>query len=225
MSRKLVVNSFVTLDGVMQGPGGPEEDPTGGFTHGGWSVNYWDDALEAWFGRYMARPADLLLGRRTYEIFAAHWPNVPDDHPDAAAAKGLNEARKYVASTTLETVEWNNSTLLPGDVPEAVAALKAEDGPELQVHGSGNLIQTLLRHDLVDELRLIVFPLVLGDGKRLFADGTIPANLKVVDTTVTPRGVVGLVYERAGAIEYGSFAFAEPTEAELARREKLVREG
>lgn len=221
MSRKLVVNSFLTLDGVMQAPGGPEEDPTGGFTHGGWSANYWDDALGEWVGPYMARPADLLLGRRTYEIFAAHWPYITDD----PMADGLNNARKYVASTTLDKVEWNNSTLLEGEVTEAVAALKAKDGPEIQVHGSGDLIQTLLRHDLIDEFRLIIYPLVLGTGKRLFAEGAIPAGLKVVDSAVTGSGAVGVVYERAGAIEYGSFALDEPTDAEVARREKLAREG
>jgi dihydrofolate reductase len=221
MSRNLVVNSFLTLDGVMQAPGGPEEDPTGGFTHGGWSANYWDDALGQWIGPYMERPADLLLGRKTYEIFAAHWPYITDD----PMADSLNNARKYVASTILGKVGWKNSTLLQGDVAEAVAALKEEDGPEIQVHGSGNLVQTLLRHDLVDELRLIIFPLVLGTGKRLFADGTIPAGLKVVDSTVTGNGVMATVYERTGAIEYGSFALDEPTEAEVARREKLAREG
>ncbi len=221
MSRKVVVHSFLTLDGVMQAPGGPEEDPTGGFSHGGWSANYWDDALGEWIGPYLARPADLLLGRRTYEIFAAHWPYVTDD----PLADRLNEARKYVASTTLDKVEWNNSTLLQGDVAEAVAGLKEEDGPEIQVHGSGNLIQTLLSHALVDEFRLMLFPLVLGTGKRLFADGTIPTGLKVVDATVTGNGVLAVVYERAGAIEYGSFALDEPTKAEVARREKLAREG
>ncbi|MFN2557063.1 MAG: dihydrofolate reductase family protein [Nitriliruptorales bacterium] len=221
MSRKLVVNSFLTLDGVMQAPGGPEEDPTGGFTHGGWSANYWDDTLGQWIGPYMARPADLLLGRRTYEIFAAHWPHISDD----PMADRLNQARKYVASTTLDEVEWNNSTLLRGYVAEAVAALKEEDGPEIQVHGSGNLNQTLLRHDLVDEFRLMIFPLVLGSGKRLFADGTIAAGLKVVDSMMTGNGVLAAVYERAGAIDYGSFALDEPTEAEVARREKLAREG
>jgi dihydrofolate reductase len=221
VSRKLVVNSFLTLDGVMQAPGGPEEDPTGGFAHGGWSAGYWDGDLEQWIGPYLARPADLLLGRRTYEIFAAHWPYITDD----PLADGLNSARKYVASTTLDKVEWNNSTLLEGDVAGAVAALKEADGPEIQVHGSGNLIQTLLRHDLVDELRLMTFPLVLGTGKRLFADGTVPAGVKVVSSTITGNGVVATVYERAGAIEYGSFALDQPTEAELARREKLAREG
>jgi dihydrofolate reductase len=221
MSRKLVVNSFLTLDGVMQAPGTPEEDPTGGFTHGGWAANYFDDALGQWMGPYMGRPADLLLGRKTYEIFAAHWPYVTDD----PIADSLNDARKYVASTTLDKVEWNNSRLLTGDVAEAVAALKEDDGPEIQVHGSGNLIQTLLRHDLVDEFRLITFPLVLGTGKRLFADGTVPSGLKVVNSTVTGNGVVAAVYERAGAIDYGSFGLDEPSKAKVTRREKLTREG
>lgn len=220
MSRKLVVSEFLTLDGVMQAPGAPEEDPTGGFAHGGWSVNYWDDALNRWIEPYFARPADLLLGRRTYEIFAAHWP-----YADDPMAEPLNNARKYVASTTLDEVGWNNSTLLRGNVTEAVAGLKQEDGPEIQIAGSGTLIQSLLRHDLVDEFRLIVFPLVLGTGKRLFGDGTIPGNLKLVDSIVTDNGVVAATYERAGDIDYGSFALAAPSEAELARRDKLAREG
>jgi dihydrofolate reductase len=219
MNRKLAVNEFLTLDGVMQSPGTPEEDPTGGFTQGGWTVNYWDDALNQWIEPYFARPADLLLGRRTYEIFAAHWP-----YADDPMAEPLNNAHKYVASTTLDEVGWNNSTLLRGDVAEAVAALKEENGPEIQVPGSGNLIQTLLRNDLVDELRLMVFPLLLGTGKRLFGDGTVPANLKLVDSIVTGNGVVAATYERAGAIDYGSFALPKPSEAELARREKLARE-
>lgn len=221
MGRGLVVNSFLTLDGVMQAPGTPEEDPRAGFTHGGWLVNYWGEALGQWIGPYMARPADLLLGRKTYEIFAAHWPYVTDD----PTADVLNSARKYVASTTLDKVEWNNSTLLEGDAAEAVADLKEQDGPEIQVHGSGNLVQTLLRHDLVDEFRLVIFPLVLGTGQRLFADGTIPAGLTVLDSTVTGNGVVAAVYQRAGAIQYGSFALDEPTEAEVARRHQLASEG
>ena len=219
MGRMLVVNSSLTLDGVMQAAGVPEEDPRGGFSHGGWSVNYWDDALGRWMGPYMMRPADLLLGRKSYEMLAAHWPYITAD----PGADHLNNARKYVASTTLDKVEWNNSTLLQGDVAEAVAALKAQDGPEIQVHGSANLVQTLLRHDLVDELRLMIFPLVLGTGLRLFADGTIPAGLEVVDSTVTPKGVLGVVYRRAGAIQYGSFALDGPNEAELARRRALAR--
>jgi dihydrofolate reductase len=215
--RRLVVNTFLTLDGVMQAPGGPEEDPTGGFTHGGWSANYWDDLMGQAMGEGMGRPFELLLGRKTYEIFAAHWPNVTDD----PAGDALNSATKYVASTTLDAVEWQNSNLLEGDVAEAVARLKEQDGPEIQVHGSGNLIQTLLEHDLVDEYRLFIFPIVLGTGKRLFADGAIPRGLKLVDSKTSTTGVLMATYEHGGELEYGSFALEEPTEAELQRRQGL----
>jgi dihydrofolate reductase len=214
--RKLVTNTFLTLDGVMQAPGGPEEDPSGGFTHGGWSVNYWDDLMGEAMGEAMSRPFDLLLGRRTYEIFAAHWPHATDE-----PAAVLNNATKYVASRTLEAVEWQNSILLEGDVAEAVVRLKDEGGPEIQVHGSGNLIQTLLEHDLVDEYRLWIFPVVLGTGKRLFGDGAIPRGLKVVDSKTSTTGVLIATYERGGEVEYGSFALEEPTEAELRRRQRL----
>jgi dihydrofolate reductase len=214
--RTLIVNTFLTLDGVMQAPGGPGEDDSGGFTHGGWSVNYWDDLMGAEMGKAMSKPFDLLLGRKTYEIFAAHWPHVDD--PGAAE---LNSATKYVASRTLDKVEWSNSILIEGDVAEQVARLKEEDGPEIQVHGSSDLIQTLLEADLVEEFRLMIFPLVLGSGKRLFADGAVPAALKVVDSKTSSTGVVMATYERAGEIEYGSFALAEPTEAEVERRQRL----
>jgi len=215
--RKLVVSTFLTLDGVMQAPGGPEEDPTEGFTHGGWSVNYWDDLMGQAMGEAMSRPFDLLLGRKTYEIFAAHWPHATDE----PGADVLNSATTYVASRTLDAAEWQNSILLEGDVAEAVARLKEEDGPEIQVHGSGNLIQTLLEHDLVDEYRLWIFPVVLGAGKRLFADGAIPSGLKLVDSKSSTTGVLIATYERGGAVEYGSFALEEPTEAELQRRQRL----
>ena len=215
--RKLVVNTFLTLDGVMQAPGGPEEDPTGGFAHGGWSVGYWDEAMGARMGESMGRPFDLLLGRKTYEIFAAHWPHVTDP-----AAEALNSARKYVASRTLDRVEWQNSTLLEGDVADAVRRLKGEDGAEIQVHGSSKLIQTLLEKDLVDEFRLWFFPVVLGDGKRLFADGAVPRGLKLVDSTMSTTGVLMTMYEPAGEIEYGSFALEEPTDAEVERRKRLA---
>jgi dihydrofolate reductase len=214
----LVVSTFLTLDGVMQAPGGPEEDPTGGFTHGGWSVNYWDDVMGQQMGEALSKPFDLLLGRKTYEIFAAHWPHVTDDQ----GAEKLNSATKYVASTTLDNVEWSNSTLIKGDVPEQVARLKEEAGPEIQVHGSWNLIQTLLKNDLVDEYRLWTFPLVLGSGKRIFGDGTIPAGLKLVDSRTSTTGVLMATYERGGEREYGSFALDEPTEAEVERRRRLA---
>ncbi|MDQ4145194.1 MAG: dihydrofolate reductase family protein [Actinomycetota bacterium] len=214
--RKLSVNTFVSLDGVMQAPGGPEEDRSGGFTHGGWSVNYWDDKMMSVMDEYMGKPSELLLGRRTYEIFAAHWPHVTDD----PAADALNAARKHVASRTLEKVEWQNSTLIEGDVADYVRKLKEQPGPEIQVHGSGNLVQTLLAHHLVDELRVWTFPLLLGTGKRLFAEGTIAAGLKLVDTKTSTTGVVISTYDRTGDIQYGSFALEEPTEAELERRRR-----
>ena len=213
--RKLAVNTFVSLDGVMQAPGGPEEDPTGGFTQGGWSVNYWDDEM---MGRMAGSgPYELLLGRGTYEIFAAHWP-----YDEGPIADHLNSTRKHVASTTLEQVDWNNSTLITGDVAEYVAALKNQDGPEIQVHGSPGLIQTLLEHDLIDEYRMWIFPLVIGTGKRFFGDGTIPVGLKLVDSKASKTGVTINTYERAGEIDAGSFEFDEPTEAEIERRKRIA---
>jgi dihydrofolate reductase len=212
--RPLVLSTFLTLDGVMQAPGGPEEDPNGGFTHGGWSVGYWDDAMGQRMDEVMGKPFDLLLGRKTYEIFAAHWP-----HTDEPPAEQLNSARKYVASRTLDSVEWSNSTLLEGDVAEAVAQLKQQDGPEIQVHGSSNLLQTLLEHDLVDELKIMVFPVVLGTGKRLFAEGAAPAGLTLAESATSTTGVFMATYRREGDIKYGSFALEEPTEEERKRRE------
>jgi dihydrofolate reductase len=214
--RKLVVNTFVSLDGVMQAPGGPEEDPTGGFELGGWSVNFWDDRMNQAMGEFMGKPFDLVLGRKTYEIFAAHWP-----HTDEPGAAELNRATKYVASRTLDTLEWENSQLLEGDVGEAVARLKEEDGPELQVHGSSDLIQTLSRHGLIDEFRVWIFPVVLGTGKRLFGEGAAPTALKLVNSQVSTTGVVMGTYEPGGELQTGSFALEEPTEAELRRRESL----
>ena len=201
--RKLVVGTFVTVDGVMQAPGGPDEDREGGFEHGGWSFNYWDDVMGQRIVEATLRAGALLLGRKTYEIFAAHWPRVGDDDPVAAK---LNSVPKHVASRTLDEVTWNNSSLIQGDVADAVAALKQEPGDEIQVTGSGNLIQTLLDHDLVDEYRLWVFPVVLGAGKRLFAGGAVPGALKLVDTMISTTGVAIHTYERAGELEVGSFA-------------------
>jgi dihydrofolate reductase len=217
--RKLVVNTFVSLDGVMQAPGGPEEDPTGGFEHGGWSVPFWDDQMMQAMNEFMGKPFDLVLGRKTYEIFAAHWPYSED--PGAAE---LNNATKYVASRTLDRVDWQNSILLEGDVGEAVARLKEEDGPELQVHGSSDLIQTLQRHGLIDEFRVWIFPVVLGTGKRLFAEGASPGALKLADTKVSSTGVVMATYAPGGDLPTGSFALEEPAEAELRRREGLREE-
>ncbi len=201
--RKLVVGTFLTLDGVMQAPGGPEEDRDGGFAHGGWSVKYWDDMMGSLIVEQMRQPDALLLGRRTYEIFAAHWPRVTDK--DDPVASKLNSVRKYVASRTLHKADWNNSSLISDDVAAHVARLKERPGGEIQVSGSGNLIQTLLKHDLVDEFRLWVFPVMVGPGKRLFGDGTVPRALRLVDTKVSTTGVVIHRYERAGKLEYGSF--------------------
>ena len=199
--RKLIVSTFLTLDGVMQAPGGPEEDDAGGFALGGWSVNYWDDVMQQFMGESTSEPFDLVLGRKTYDIFAAHWPHAPEEE-----GKIFNDATKYVASRSNPSLDWVNSVLIEGDAAEGVAALKQQDGPELQVHGSGDLLQTLIRHDLVDEYRLMVFPLVVGQGKRLFADGTVPSGLKLVDSKVSTTGVVIGTYEPAGEIETGSFA-------------------
>ena len=213
--RKLAVNTFMSLDGVMQAPGGPEEDPTGGFAYGGWGANYVDDEM---MGRVSeSGPYELLLGRGTYEIFAAHWP-----YDEGPIADQLNSTRKHVASRTLGSVDWNNSTLITGDVAEYVAELKRQDGPEIQVHGSAGLIQTLLEHDLIDEYRLWIFPLVLGKGKRFFGAGTIPGGMKLVDSATSKTGVTINTYERAGDIDLGSFEFDEPTEAEMERRKRLA---
>jgi len=200
---KLIVSAFLTLDGVMQAPGGPGEDDSGGFTHGGWSVNYWDDQMGQVMGEATSRPFAMVLGRRTFDIMAAYWPHAPEEE----GGKVFNEATKYVASRGRPDLEaWSNSVLIEGDAAEGLTALKAEDGPELQVHGSANLIQTLLRHNLVDQFRLWVFPLVIGTGKRLFAEGTIPSGLTLVDHKVSTTGVVIGTYEPAGEIATGSFA-------------------
>ena len=198
--RNLIVLSFVTLDGVMQAPGGPEEDTAGGFSYGGWTVPYFDDFLGNEMTEQMNRPFDLLLGRKTYELFASYWPHHVDEGP------GINNATKYVASHAPMEFSWERSVHLQGDVVEEVKKLKAQDGPELQVHGSGNLIQTLLRHDLIDELWLKIFPITLGTGKRLFAEGTTPGAFTLREAKMSPRGVIVASYERAGDVQTGSFA-------------------
>jgi dihydrofolate reductase len=214
--RKLIAVSQMTLDGVMQAPGGPEEDPSGGFEIGGWSVGYFDDVLGQQLGEAMARPFDLVLGRKTYEIFAAHWP-----YDEGPIANRMNAATKHVASRTLESVDWANSKLIEGDVAAAVPKLKEEEGPELHVVGSTELLQTLLAHGLIDEFRLWIFPVVAGSGKRLFGDGANPAGLRLASSMTSPSGVIVATYEPAGEIRKGSFAFEEPTEAEVRRREAL----
>jgi len=221
--RRLIVLSFITLDGVMQAPGGPEEDPTGGFKYGGWTVGYADDFLGRVMSEQMAKPFDLLLGRKTYEIFAAYWPYVKSDNPNYPVARKFNSAQKYVASTTLGKLDWNNSMLIKGDIVQEIKKLKEQNGPELQIYGSGNLIQTLLKHDLVDEFRLKIYPITLGTGKRLFGDGTIPAGFKLVDSKTSTTGVIIADYERAGNVKTGSFALETPSDAELNRRKRLEK--
>jgi dihydrofolate reductase len=199
--RKLVVGTFLSLDGVMQAPGGPNEDRDGDFQHGGWLVPYFDEKFGDIMTEWTIRAGAFLLGRKTYEIFAGSWPNATD--PADRGATALNTLPKYVASRTLSKLGWNNSFLLEGDVPVEVARLKAQEGGEIQVHGSGTLLQTLLKHDLVDTLRLWLFPVTIGTGKRLFAEGTIPASFRLVDTQMTSPGAVLHVYERASSLKYG----------------------
>ena len=207
--RKLVVGTFLTLDGVMQAPGGPDEDRSDGFRHGGWLVPYFDETIGEVMTEWVKRAGAFLLGRKTYEIFAGSWPKSTDPADEIAVV--LNTRPKYVASRTLDTVEWSNSTLLEGDVAEEVAKLKAQEGGEIQVHGSGNLLQTLLQHDLVDTLRLWQFPVVLGTGKRLFGEGTIPGSFRLVDTRLATTGAVLHVYERAGDLRYGEVEVGQET--------------
>lgn len=199
--RELMVTTFLSLDGVMQAPGGPEEDPSGGFSLGGWSFGYFDDEVGEEMGRVMGRPFDLLLGRKTYDIFAGFWPHAPEDE----ASTALNRATKYVASRGTPELPWEKSVLLEGDAARAVAELKQTDGPELQVHGSGDLIQTLLAAGLVDRWHLAIHPVLLGSGRRLFADGTVPVSLKLVEGRVTKGGTFLVTYEPAGEVKVGSF--------------------
>jgi dihydrofolate reductase len=220
--RKIVAGAFVSLDGVMQAPGGPPEDPSGGFTHGGWTVPYWDEPMGRFMDEIFSKPFDLLLGRKTYEIFAAHWPYIEGGDP---IAERFNAATKYVATSSPEPLAWQNSVALQSDVAAAIGRLKQEDGPDLLTQGSSVLLQTLLAHDLIDEFRLLVFPLILGSGKRLFGGGANPGALRLTETSVSTTGVTMSVYERAGAISVGSFELEHPSEAEMARRERMKREG
>jgi dihydrofolate reductase len=227
--RKLVAGAFISLDGVMQAPGGPEEDPTGGFEHGGWTATYWDDVINQAMSESFSQPFDLLLGRKTYDIFAAHWPYVETD-PKASAYDELNtqiatlfdNLTKYVATHHPDTLTWQNSQALGKDVVASVRALKKGDGPALVTQGSTELLQILLAHDLVDELRLLTYPVVLGKGKRLFGEGAIPKAFKLVKSAVSPSGVFIATYEHAGEVRTGSFAMEKPTAAELERRQNLT---
>jgi dihydrofolate reductase len=193
--RNLAVLTFLTLDGVMQAPGQPEEDPSGGFIHGGWSVNYWDEVMAQVMEEAMATPYDLLLGRKTYEGFAAHWPDAGND----TAANTLNNATKFVATSTLSKLEWKNSVRITGDIAAEVSRLKDQDGPLLQIHGSWQLIQTLLAHGLVDEFRLWTFPVIVGSGKRLFGQDTASTGVTLIKTEPCPSGAVMNIYRRVDA--------------------------
>jgi dihydrofolate reductase len=202
--RKIIVLSFITLDGVMQAPGGPEEDKSGGFKYGGWTVPYFDEFAGKVMSEQLDHPYDLLLGRKTYDIFAGYWPK--QDEKESAIAGPFNRAKKYVASSDENLkLSWGNSVLLSGDVISSVKKLKKESGPELQVHGSGNFVQTLMKNDLVDEFWLKIFPITLGTGKRLFATGTIPAAFALTDCKSLPSGVIVANYKRAGKVKTGSF--------------------
>lgn len=205
---KLTVTTFVTVDGVMQAPGGAEEDTSGGFDQGGWVAPHFDAQVNEFMTDVFTRPEAFLLGRKTYEIFAGHWPEHAD--PDDPISNGLNTLPKYVASTTLTSVDWENSQLLEGDVVQAITELKSREGGELQVHGSANLIQTLNRHGLVDEFNVLTFPVIVGGGKRLFEDGSQPAGLESVSHTKTPSGVSIDVWRTAG----------EPQRAEAAELDR-----
>ena len=192
--RELAILSFVTLDGVMQSPTSPEEDPSGGFTAGGWGAPYWEDVMPRVYEEAMSEPYDLLFGRRTYDVFASHWPSLGERDPVAAR---LNGGRKYVVTRSADhPLPWTESTRVTGDVAAEVARLKSEDGPLIQVHGSAELIQTLMEHDLIDEYRLWTFPVVVGSGKRLFGGGAVPGGLRLVRTGSTGSGVVMSVYRR-----------------------------
>ncbi len=218
--RKLVVNAFVTLDGVMQAPGGPEEDPTGNFKYGGWSFNYWDEMMGKSMAEFMGKPFELLLGRKTYEIFAAHWPYVKND----PTADKFNVTKKYVVSRTINKLNWKNSFLIKDNIAQEINKLKKQDGHELQVHGSSNLVKTLVNEKLVDMFNIWTFPVTVGNGKQLFGEGTNASNLKLVDLKSSSTGVIISTYQPAGELKLGSFALENETEEELERRRQLASE-
>lgn len=217
--RKLIASTFTSLDGVMQAPGGPAEDPSGNFTLGGWLYAFMDAGMDISAAGFDGKDRELVLGRKTYEIFEAYWPYQPVDDP---IARTLNAAKKHVASRTLKSLQWNNSSLLGGDVVSAVTALKAQPGHDLQIIGSGNLIQTLHAASLIDEYNMWVFPVVLGHGKRLFENGARPCALRLVATKVSTTGVVMSAYVPIGNVPLGSFGQAEPSAKELTRRARMA---
>jgi dihydrofolate reductase len=221
MVRRLIASTFVSLDGVMQAPGAPDEDPSQGFVLGGWTFTYWDEVMAQSMTGFDGRNRELVLGRRTYEIFEAHWPYQPADDP---TARSLNAARKHVASRTLKSLAWSNSTLLGDDVVAAVAALKRQDGDDLQIIGSGNLVQSLQAASLIDEYNLWIFPVVLGRGKRLFEATAKPAGMRLASSKASGTGVLLTTYVPAGDVPLGSFAQTEPSAKELERRARMRRE-
>jgi dihydrofolate reductase len=222
--RKVIVAAFISMDGVMQAPGGPEEDPTGGFRYGGWVWPLGDETFGEEIGKLFGQPYDLLLGRKTYEIFAAYWPYQDEDGPNADITKSFNAITKYVASRKGVDLTWKNSVALR-DAAADVARVRKENGPALVTQGSGDLIQTLLANDLVDEIRTFTFPILLGKGKWLFSDRSRPAAFKLSSNKMSPNGIVIASYERAGDVQTGTFETKPPSQAELARREKWKREG
>ena len=218
--RRIIVSTFISLDGVMQAPGGPEEDPVGGFKFGGWTFPHFDASLGGAMGEIFGKPFDLLLGRKTYDIFAAHWPHVAD--PNDPIAGLFNQVTKYVASHSNPKLAWQNSRWLGEDTVASLKSLKEEDGPDLLVQGSSDLLQTLWKNNLVDEFSVLIFPVLLGKGKRLFGDGATPSGLKLVKSQSYPTGVIVANYRPEGAVKTGSFQLAEPSEAERARRRNLT---
>jgi dihydrofolate reductase len=227
--RRIVLSAFVSLDGVMQAPGGPDEDPTGGFAYGGWMAVQWDDEAGRVMDEIFAQPFDLLLGRRTYDIFAAHWPFIETnsagktfDEGSAKIATLFNQATKYVVTHEPGTLRWTGSKALGLDTVSQLRSLKGRSGPDLLVQGSTEIIQTLLQNDLLDEMTLIVAPILLGKGKRLFGKGSIPMGLELTKSLTSPSGLVILRYKRAGEVRTGSFAMETPTDEELARRRRMA---
>lgn len=219
--RRLIASTFVSLDGVMQAPGGPEEDPTGGFAHGGWTFNYWDDTVDISASGFDGKDREVVLGRKTYQIFEAYWPYQSADNP---IARTLNAARKYVASRTLKSLQWSNSVLLGADIVQSIAAIKAQPGPDLQIIGSGNMMQSLQAASLIDEYNVWTYPVVLGRGKRLFEAAARPSALRLVGTKASASGVVMSTYVPDGDVRPGSFAQDEPSERERERRARMARE-
>lgn len=218
--RQVRTATFISLDGVMQGPGGPDEDPTGGFPYGGWVAPHFDEAMGSLMDQAMGEDYDLLLGRKTYEIFAGHWP-----HYDDEIGRKFNSIAKYVACAANEPLPWKGSVRLGDDVPAAVASLKADDGPDLLIQGSSVLIQSLLAHNLIDQITTLMCPVILGTGKRLFEDSAQPRTWALSHSQATPGGVVVSTYRRAGEVQTGDFSSQAPSPEELARRERWSREG